>query len=238
MAEPATAPRATADLDELSRALGHSFARPELLREALTHPSINPENRGGARFGYERLEFLGDRVLGLVVAQWLLELYPAEAEGPLARRHTALVRRETLSTVAAGLDLGRYLLLSSGEDLAGGRDNPAILADACEAVIGALYLDGGLPAAERFIRRAFASVRRQDVAPPQDPKTALQEWAQARGKALPRYETVSRRGPDHDPVFEVRVVVEGLAPVVGSGSSKRIAAKEAAALMLQQAVRA
>jgi ribonuclease-3 len=231
MTDARSAPR-EGDLAELARTLGHEFKRPELLLEAMTHPSINPENRGGARFGYERLEFLGDRVLGLVIAQWLLELYPAEPEGAIARRHTGLVRRETLATIAAGLGLGRYLLLSTGEEVAGGRDNRAILADACEAVIAALYLDGGLEAAQRFIRTAFADAMRQDVAPPLDPKTALQEWVQARGKPLPRYETISRRGPDHDPVFEVRVVVEGLEPVAASGPSKRAAAKEAAARML------
>ncbi|HET8728403.1 MAG TPA: ribonuclease III [Alphaproteobacteria bacterium] len=220
------------DLADLAQALGHVFARPELLREAMTHPSIDPDYRGGARFGYERLEFLGDRVLGLVVAQWLLELYPAEPEGALARRHTGLVRRETLAAIAATLGLGRYLLLSSGEEVAGGRDNRAILADACEAVIAALYLDGGLKAAEKFIRSAFTEALHQDAPPPQDAKTALQEWAQARGKPLPRYETVSRSGPDHDPVFEVRVEVEGLASATASGPSKRAAAKEAAARML------
>src|SRR3546814_33445 len=141
MTEPPTVSR-EGDLAELAGRLGHDFARPELLREALTHPSINPENRGVARFGYERLEFLGDRVLGLVIAQWLLELYPVEPEGALARRHTALVRRETLAAIAADLGLGRYLILSTGEEVAGGRDNAAILADACEAVIAALSLDG------------------------------------------------------------------------------------------------
>lgn len=216
----------------LGDALGHSFADPALLLEAMTHPSIDPDARGVATFGYERLEFLGDRVLGLVVAQWLLEEFRHENEGALARRHTALVRRETLAEVASRLGLGRYLLLSTGEEESGGRDNRAILADACEAVIAALFLDGGLPAAEKFIRRAFADLLSADLRPPLDPKTALQEWAQARGKPLPRYETVSRTGPDHDPVFEVRVVVEGVPPVAAKGASKRVAEKQAAAGML------
>ncbi len=229
-------PGTAAHWGDLARVLGHDFHRPTLLNEAMMHPSINPEDRGTARFGYERLEFLGDRVLGLAIAEWLLERFPDEPEGALARRHTALVRRETLSRVAAALGLGRYLLLSTGEETAGGRDNAAILADACEAVIGAVHLDGGFDAARRLIRRAWADAVERDGGPPQDPKTALQEWAQARGLPLPRYETVSRAGPDHEPVFEVRVEVGGHPAVTATGTTKRAAAKLAAARLLETLV--
>ena len=216
------------DHDALIRALDHRFSDPALLREALTHTSTDPQDRGRARHGYERLEFLGDRVLGLVIAEWLLERFPAEAEGSLAKRHTALVRRETLAHVARGLDLGRYLILSPGEAESGGRENDGLLADACEAVIAALYLDGGLEAARRFIRSAFADSIDRHTRPPQDAKTALQEWAQARSLPLPHYATVSRSGPDHRPLFEVQVSIQGHPPATASGASKRIAERLAA----------
>ncbi len=216
----------------LAHTLGHDFRDPGLLREAMTHPSVNPEDRGEARFGYERLEFLGDRVLGLVVAEWLLERFHDEPEGPLARRYTALVRRESLARAAEHLGLGDHLLLSVGEETSGGRGNAAILADACEAAIGALYLDGGLDTVRRFIRKTWTAAVEHDGRPPLDPKTALQEWAQGRGLPLPRYETVSRAGPDHEPVFEVKVQIAGRPAVVAAGSTKRGAAKLAASRLL------
>ena len=225
--------RRKADHDALSRALDHCFADPALLREALTHPSTDLQDRGDARFGYERLEFLGDRVLGLVIAEWLLERFPDEPEGSLARRHTALVRRETLAQVAREIGLGGHLILSPGEDESGGRENEAILADACEAVIAALYLDGGSEPARAFIRAAFAEAIDRHQRPPQDAKTALQEWAQARGLPLPDYEEVSRSGPDHRPLFEIRVSIDGHAPATASGTSKRVAERQAASLLLE-----
>ena len=224
--------RRKADPDALSRALDHAFSDPALLREALTHPSTDPQDRGGARFGYERLEFLGDRVLGLVIADWLLERFPDEPEGSLARRHTGLVRRETLAQVARSIGLGAHLILSPGEAEAGGRENDAILADCCEAVIAALYIDGGLTAARDFIRGAFADAIDRHERPPQDAKTALQEWAQARGLPLPDYREVSRSGPDHKPVFEIEVSIAGHPPATASGSSKRVAERQAAGLLL------
>ncbi|QQP87341.1 ribonuclease III [Skermanella sp. TT6] len=231
-----------ADLAELADALGHRFRQPDLLVDAVTHPSVSGMERLGRRPGrvavpglaYERLEFLGDRVLGLVIANWLLERFPGEREGALARRLASLVRWETLSQVAAQLDLGRYLRLSTGEAESGGRTNGTILADCCEAVIGALYLDGGLPVAETFIRSRWADQIDRAASPPQDVKTALQEWAQGRGKPLPVYETMGQTGPDHSPQFEVRVHLQGFEPVVAQGNSKRAAEKAAASEMLRR----
>jgi ribonuclease III len=238
-----------ADLQGLGRSLDHRFHQPQLLADAVTHPSLGGLDRTSQRAGqgagqgvaviptgvaYERLEFLGDRVLGLVIASWLLERFPSEREGSLARRHAALVRREALSRVAEAIELGRYLRLSPGEDDSGGRNNQAILADCCEAVIGALYLDGGLEAAEKFIRTRWAQLIERDAVPPQDAKTALQEWAQGRGKPLPVYETVRQSGPAHEPLFEIRVHVEGVEPVTAQGSSKRTAEKLAASSLLRQ----
>ena len=222
------------DLQALARALGHRFQDPEVLREALTHPSIATEQRGAARFGYERLEFLGDRVLALVISEWLLERFPDEAEGALARRHAALVCRETVAQAGQRVGLGSHLLLSAGEEATGGRVNSAMLGDACEAVIGALHLDGGLGAARSFIRGAWAEAVESDAQPPQDSKTALQEWAQARGLPLPTYEEVSRDGPDHAPVFTIAVTVQGQRAATANGPSKRVAEREAAAALLDR----
>lgn len=222
---------ATADLEAT---LGHVFGNRLLLTEALTHPSMGGLDRRSAGKGYERLEFLGDRVLGLVVAEWLLERFPSEPEGALARRLTALVRAEALVVVAEKIGLGAHLLLSPGEQGSQGGIKPAILADACEAVIGALYLDAGLEAAKRFIRRHWdAPLEKARAAPPQDPKTGLQEWALARGLALPLYEDIGRTGPDHAPIFQVRVTVAGFDPVTASGPSKRAAEKAAADELLR-----
>jgi ribonuclease-3 len=220
--------------DDLFETLGHRFARPELLTEALTHASAVPRQpaRGAAKQGYERLEFLGDRVLGLVVAELVWRRFPHEAEGALTRRHTQLVRRETLAEVARAIDLGRHVILSAGEDGARTREVPGVLGDVCEAVIAALYLDGGIAAAERFIHRHWERLIEADAAPPRDPKTALQEWAQARGYALPRYETVKIEGPAHERRFTVAASVADLAPESAAGTSKRAAEVAAAAALL------
>lgn len=222
-----------ASLDALQDILGHRFANPALLNEALTHPSVGGVSRKAVGKGYERLEFLGDRVLGLIVAEWLLERFPKEQEGALARRLTALVRAEALVVVAGHIGLGAHLRLAPGEQI--GAVKPAILADACEAVIGALYLDGGLPAAATFIRRHWdAALEGAKASPPQDPKTGLQEWALARGQKLPLYIDIGRSGPDHAPIFQVSVEVEGHPPVTASGSSKRAAEKAAADALLSR----
>ena len=213
---------------DLAERIGHGFRRPELLREALTHPSAADR----ARRSYERLEFLGDRVLGLIVADLLLARFPKETEGALARRLAALVRKETLAEVAEGLDLGSFLILAKGEREAGEDSNPGLLADACEAVIAALYLDGGLEAARRFVEPRWAPLAEADPTPPQDAKTALQEWAQGRGLPLPAYRELKREGPPHDPVFTVEAAVAEQAPETGTGRSKRLAEQEAASRLL------
>lgn len=215
----------------LIEALGHRFERSELLAEALTHPSARAR-RGAPKRGYERLEFLGDRVLGLIVAELLWRRFPEEAEGALTRRHTSLVRRETLTSIAKDVGLGAHIVLSAGEEAAGARANPSVLADVCEAVIAALYLDGGLAAAARFVGRWWEPRLTKLGAPPRDPKTALQEWAQARGRALPAYRTVATEGPAHRRTFTVTVSVDGLPPATASGPSKRAAEAAAAAAAL------
>jgi ribonuclease-3 len=237
-----------ARLTQLAQSIGHAFARPELLAEALTHPSALPSPRrsggrrprrtapnGGQRGGYERLEFLGDRVLGLVVADLLWRRFATEQEGHLTRRLTSLVRRDALARVAAGIGLDRYLLLSPAEAAAGAARNPGILADGLEAVIAAIYLDGGFAAAAAFIERFWEPLLSEmEAPPPRDPKTSLQEWAQARGLPLPIYQLIATSGPDHAPHFTVSVNVAGLAEASATASSKRAAETGAAAAALEQ----
>ncbi|WP_420565448.1 ribonuclease III [Thalassobaculum sp.] len=219
-----------ADLADLAAILNHEFEHTEVLRRAVTHASAEPR----AWNAYERLEFLGDRVLALIVAEQLLDRFPHEREGAIAKRHVNLVRREALAQVARTIDLGRFLILSRGEEDAGSRNSDTILSDAMEAVIGALYLDGGLEAARRFILTEWNRLLELDLRPPQDPKTTLQEWAQGRKLALPRYVTVTQSGPAHAPEFTVQVIVEGQEPTTGVGRSKRLAEQAAAAELIKR----
>ena len=219
-----------AALPALETALGHRFADPSLLELALTHRSAV----FAGRQSNERLEFLGDRVLGLVVADLLCRCFPGEDEGQLARRFAVLVGRDALARVAADIGLGSYLTLSTGEEDSGGRINPALLANACEAVIAALYMDGGLAVASRFIESHWTQLLAADLEPPKDPKTALQEWAQARGLPLPEYREIDRQGPPHAPVFTIEVRIPGQPAAQADGASKRIAERNAAAIMMAQ----
>ena len=213
----------------LAQILGHDFARPALLEEALTHRSAL---RGdGALRSNERLEFVGDRVLGLVIAEWLAERFPAEPEGALGRRLAALVAQPTLAAIAETIGLPALLDVAPGEARAGVKRLATVLADALEALIGALYLDGGLAVARAFIRRHWEPAMAAQAAPPLDPKTALQEWAQARGFDLPHYEVTARSGPPHAPRFTIRVSV-GPHAASGEAGAKRAAEQRAAADLL------
>jgi ribonuclease III len=215
---------------ELEGRIGHRFAQPRLLRQALTHASVAGRGKRATATN-ERLEFLGDRVLGLVIATLLLDRFTRDSEGALTRRHAALVRRETLAEIAAGLDLGAWLEVARSEEEVG-RSKPAILADALEALIGAIYLDGGLAAAQAFIVRHWAERLENAGAPPRDAKSALQEWAQGRGLALPVYEVVASEGPAHAPAFEVRARLADGPAASATAPSKRAAEQAAAALLL------
>ena len=224
--------------------IGHEFARPELLVEALTHRSVLGQPRQGRRRTrrtalprhYERLEFLGDRVLGLVIADLLWRRFEAEPEGHLTQRLTHLVRRDSLARVGAAIGLGRHLLLSPAEAAAGAARNPGILADVVEAVIAAIYLDGGFAAAFAFVERFWQPLIDEMDAPPRDPKTRLQEWVQARGLPLPVYDLTSTSGPDHALRFTVAVRVKGPeeASATATASSKRAAETAAAAALLER----
>ncbi len=208
-------------LEEVEAALGYSFADRGLLEEALTHASAA---RGVRRPSLERLEFLGDRVLGLALAAMLCEAHPDEAPGDLARRHARLASGETLSSIGRRIGLQRHLRVERGHD----REAlpPSMIEDSCEAIIGAVYLDGGHDAAMALVEKFWE--RLIGDRPPRDPKTALQEWALARALPLPSYALVATDGPAHEPTLTVEVRVAGYEPVRASAGSKRAAEQVAA----------
>ena len=216
----------------LMEKIGHNFQNTDLLRHALTHSSFIGDGSRHAESN-ERQEFLGDRVLGLIVADMLLSRFPDEHEGDISRRHAALVRMETLGRIATDLELARHVQMSRGEEQSGGRKNVSLLSNICEAVIAALYQDGGLKTARAFIERHWAPLIEENLLPPKDAKTALQEWAQGEGHPLPLYTETGRDGPDHDPIFTMEVAVTGLGRASGEGSSKRLAEQAAAAKLLK-----
>ena len=229
-----------AAISELERRLDYRFKDGALIDRALTHSSIGDGARtvkGGRLHDNERLEFLGDRVLGLLTAEVLLQRDPGASEGDLAIRLNALVNGETCAAVAREMELGAALRLSGGETRTGGREKPSILADACEAVMAAVYLDGGLEAARGLFQQFWAqALANLDTTRPKDPKTALQEWAQGQGKPLPAYRILGRDGPDHAPVFTIEVSVAGLKPSTAAGPSRQAAEKAAAQALLDLAL--
>lgn len=211
--------------------LGYKFKSQRLLECALTHSSM----RGGKKklADNERLEFLGDRVLGLAISDRLIEIYPDAQEGELARRFNNLVRGEACASIGRYLNIGPLLILSESEAFSGGREKLTILADAMEAVLGAIYQDAGFDTARRVILKLWQSLlqdQRVDMMP--DAKTSLQEWAQAQGLPIPQYSVVSREGPDHAPLFTAEVRIKTLDPARGEGASKRLAEQAAASSFL------
>jgi ribonuclease-3 len=223
------------DLDAFAARIGHRFARPELLRQALTHRSAADPRRGQLDSN-ERLEFIGDRVLALLMAEWLAERYPEEREGALMRRFGVLVAWDSLAKVAESLDLGSVLVVPPGESRAGLTTRQNVLADALEALLGALYLDGGLEAARPFLRRVFAPLLETEQRPLASAKSRLQEWLQGRGLGLPEYRTISTSGPSHQPVFVVAVSAAGR-EAEGMGDTTRGAEQAAAETWLAEITR-
>src|SRR5438105_7953430 len=219
---------ATADFEQ---SIGYRFKNPALLEQALTHISAitGARNRAGS---YQRLEFLGDHVLGRVVSDMLFRAFPKADEGEMSRRLADLVRKEACADVARDIELGAAIRLGASETNAGGRGRIAILADVCEAMIGAVFIDGGYAAASDLIERLWQERMLTPARPLRDAKTVLQEWAQARGLPTPNYREVERKGPDHDPEFRVTVQLPDRAPAEGLGRSKRAAEQAAAAAML------
>jgi ribonuclease-3 len=217
-------------LQQLFERLGFAFKDRSLVELALTHASARPSLKPNE--DNERLEFLGDRVLGLAIAELLTESFPEASEGELARRYNQLVRAETCAEVAQKWELGPLILMSGGEAESGGRSKKTILANACEAVLGAIFIEGGYAAARDVVYRFWApGLSGLELAVP-DAKSILQEWAQGRRLPLPRYVEISREGPDHRPRFTAEVQIDGVAPERGEGANKRAAEQAAALAML------
>ncbi|NOZ43491.1 MAG: ribonuclease III [Alphaproteobacteria bacterium] len=216
---------------DVYQTLGYIFKDVELLREALTHPSLE----GGKQ--YQRLEFVGDRVLGLVIAEWLFEQYPDVDEGGLASRHTNMVRKETLAEVAKVMQLPIFIHMAKSTEDNDGRNKATILADVCEAVIGAVNQDGGYGAARKLVRKFWQHYISQPAIARRDAKTRLQEWVQARHIPTPDYVVTDRTGPAHEPFFTIEVRVTDMPPYTGKGHSKREAEQNAAARLLENLTR-
>lgn len=212
----------------LEKILGHCFTEKTLLLEAITHPSLEGEK------SYQRLEFLGDRVLGVVISGLIFERFTSDSEGQLSRRFAALVRKETLASISLGLGISPVIKMTETTEKTGGRESLSILSDVLEALIGALFVDGGFKKVRDFITGAWGD-NLEDKTAAKDPKSGLQEWAQARGQPLPLYEIVERTGPDHAPSFTIKVSVEGLGEASAKGSSKQIAETRAAEKLLELA---
>lgn len=213
-------------MEKLEQILKHKFAKPALLRKALTHSSVSSH----VADNYERLEFLGDRVLGLSIASLLYQLFPNEPEGSLSQRFTGLVCKETVAVVAKTLNLDKFMFVANEEI----RDNENVLCDVCEAVIGSIYMDGGVEGAMRFVSTHWRELIDKNVAPPKDAKTMLQEVAHIKGYGLPVYKTEGRTGSEHEPIFSISVNLKGLEPSIGEGRNKKLAEFDAATKMLER----
>lgn len=218
------------DLKTLETKLDYVFKNQQLLTQALTHASaVN-----GAQHSYERMEFLGDRVLGLVVTHMLYHSFPDETEGDLAKRLAFLGSAPLLAEVALNLELDHYVTSALATHFSKVEKKESILADVCEALIAALYIDGGLDVAWRFVESHWRPLLERNPTPPRDPKSQLQEWLQEHLRLLPYYKLVEKKGPDHNPVFKVKLTIDPFGTVTGEGSSMRKAEKNAASEMLKR----
>jgi ribonuclease III len=214
-------------LEVLEERIGHRFADRELLVQALTHTSV-AKPASGRHLNYQRLEFLGDRVLGVMIADALYRRFPDAKEGDLSRRLAEIVRKETCAEVAENWGVARHIVFGNGVAKTASRANRSILGDVCESIIGAVYLDGGYDAARKVVESGFKSALAGAAAARRDAKTALQEWIQSRGGQPPVYSLIERTGPEHAPRFRIEVAGDGFAPVEGAGASKRAAEQDAA----------
>lgn len=224
--------RKPAELKALEKAAGYTFKSRELMERALTHASVRGSN--APRADNERLEFVGDRVLGLAIAEALSLAFPEAREGELAARYNRLVRGQTCAAVGRAIDIGKSMILSDSEADSGGREKETILADAVEAVLGAIFLEAGFDKAKAAVLRLWADHMDPSPNAARDAKSELQEWAQGQGLALPEYVEVKRSGPDHAPQFTAEVRISGRPCAHGEGRSKRGAEQAAATAMLRR----
>ncbi len=229
--------RAKPSLAALEERIGYKFRTSGIVDQALTHVSALKPGKSRSET-YQRMEFLGDRVLGLAISEMLFRIFPKATEGEMSRRLSDLVRLETCAAVAEDWSLNEWLRLGSAEASTGGARKKAILGDVCEALIGAVFLDGGYEPARALVEKGWQTRLTQPKRPLRDPKTAVQEWAQARGKPPPVYREIERAGPAHQPEFTISVEVEGHAPIEARGASKRVAEQAAAqAFMLREHIK-
>lgn len=219
--------------NSIEERLGYHFKKPALLTEALLHPSMRSERRG-ADIDYERLEFLGDSVLNFLITEHLFIKFTSSDEGNLAKMRSSLVCKDAIYDVAEALDLDEHLIMTRGEEMSGGRHNQNNIENCMEAIIGAIYLDGGIDAARKIVLELWAGIMSEGRQFVPDPKSALQEWSQGQGMSTPRYSIVQRIGQDHAPMFKVRVIIDALEPEYGSGRSIKAAEKMAAKKMLER----
>lgn len=226
-------PHGASDLSAWSKGLGLSFRDISLLDLALTHRSFAHEAGNPTEQG-ERLEFLGDSVLGLIISNHIYQNFPRFNEGRLARIRSIVVAEPSLAALARDIGIGPLLRLGRGESMSGGADRSSNLADALESVIGAVFLDCGMEATTAFVLRLFDATLKAALVQADDPKTALQEFVQKKYRSTPRYEVMSSSGPDHEREFECRVIVDGQELARGTGSARRLAEREAAALALKR----
>lgn len=224
--------RKPVELKALEKAIGYTFKSRELMERALTHASVR--GSGAPRADNERLEFVGDRVLGLAIAEVLSKAFPDAREGELAARYNRLVRGQTCAAVGRQIDVGKSLILSDSEADSGGREKDTILADAVEALLGAVFLESGFDKARAVVLHLWNDHMDPSPKAARDAKSELQEWAQGQGLALPEYVEVNRTGPDHAPRFTAEVRISGRPCAVGDGASKRGAEQAAAAAMLRR----
>lgn len=212
------------NIKKISQIISYNFRDESLLTESLTHTGKNRRKNSI----FQRLEFLGDRVLGLCIAKILYDKFPSESEGDLTRRMHNLVNEETLAEIARMISLNEYLILSYNEEKTGGRDKSTILSDSLESLIAAIYIDGGFEEVFKFIKSNWEKYALTNKKPPIDPKTMLQEWCQSQGYDLPQYVEVSRKGPDHNPEFTIKLIFGGNIEFEGIGQSKKQAERSAA----------
>lgn len=221
----------------LEEILGHRFKNQELLKESITHPSVHTYGNINKFFNYERLEFLGDSVLSLVITDLLLKEFPSSEEGELAKKRAYLVRGESLSKIAKELQINQFILMSAAEENAGGRNNKNILENVMEALIGALYLDAGFERCQQFISATWKQAIKEVQVTPIEPKTFVQEWAQERDLPFPQYTVVKKSGSEHNPIFTSEICVQGYPTQVGTDSSKKNAEKAAAENFIKNIIR-
>ncbi len=220
--------------DIISKVINYKFTDHAILEEALTHPSVNKRNSEDQIVSYERLEFLGDSILNMVISAMLFKMFPEEKEGALAKRKTDLVCGSTIANVAKEIELGNFIIMNNSERCNGGKCNLKNLENSLEALIGAIYIDGGLESVEKFIIQHWEKLAKDILDPPQDPKTSLQEWTQKNKLPLPEYELVKQTGPAHNPEFTISIFIENYGKVSACASSKKIAEQKAAELILEK----